>query len=121
VTMPQFRVLVILTSGGPLRTKTLADRMGALPSTFTRALDRMVERGWIERVASATDRREILVRATPQGRAIVDEVTERRRTELSRILARVSPDDQVILQRGLEIFSAAAQEDAPEDLIILGL
>jgi DNA-binding MarR family transcriptional regulator len=121
VSMPQFRILVVLTSAGPMRIGTLADRMNALPSTFTRAINRMVDGGWVERAASPDSRREVLIRVTPKGRAVVDEVTERRRAELSRILLKLTPEEQAAVQRGLETFSRAAQEVSAEELIILGL
>jgi DNA-binding MarR family transcriptional regulator len=121
VSIPQFRILVVLTSGGPTRVGTLAERMNALPSTFTRAIDRMVDGGWVERTTSPDSRREVLIRITPQGRAIVDEVTERRRAELSKILLRLSPEEQAAVQSGLETFARAAPEDSAEELIILGL
>jgi DNA-binding MarR family transcriptional regulator len=121
VSMPQFRILVVLTSAGPMRIGTLAYRMNALPSTFTRAINRMVDGGWVERAASPDSRREVLIRVTPKGRAVVDEVTERRRAELSRILLKLTPEEQAAVQRGLETFSRAAQEVSAEELIILGL
>lgn len=121
VTMPQFRVLVVLTSSGPLRTGILAERMGALPSTFTRVLDRMVDGGWVERGANPGSRREVIVRVTSKGRAVVDEVTRQRGLELSRILARLTPAEQASVLSAFELFSAAALEQSPEDLLILGL
>ena len=121
VTLPQFRVLVLLTRDGPLRTGDLARRMGTVPSTFTRAVDRMVATDLIERMASPDSRREVLVRVTPHGRAIVDEVTERRRAELTSILVKLTPAEQAAVQHGLSDFSSAADEASAEDLMILGL
>ena len=70
VSLPQFRILVILTSAAPLRTGNSRRADGALPSTFTRALDRMVDGGWAERVPSPHSRREVLMRITANGRAL---------------------------------------------------
>ena len=43
VTVPQFRVLVLLsTSDGPVRSGDLAAALGVHPSTFTRNADRLV-------------------------------------------------------------------------------
>jgi DNA-binding MarR family transcriptional regulator len=46
VTLPQFRVLVVLSTTGPMRMGALADRMQANQSTFTRTMDRIVAGGW---------------------------------------------------------------------------
>ena len=121
VTLPQFRVLVVLTSAGPLRMGSLAERMGANSSTFSRSIDRMVVGGWVERGPSPDSRREVLIRATESGRALVDEVTARRRHAISDILAKMTPPDQESVVSALEIFADAASEPAVEDLLILGL
>jgi DNA-binding MarR family transcriptional regulator len=121
VTLPHFRVLVVLRSGGPLRMGSLAERMGANSSTFSRSIDRMVTGGWVERSASPDSRREVLISATPAGRGLVDAVTERRRLAISEILSEMTPESQGSLVAALEVFSAAAREPAVEDLLILGL
>jgi DNA-binding MarR family transcriptional regulator len=99
----------------------LAERMGANPSTFSRSIDRMVTGGWVERTTSPGSRREILIQVTPAGRALVDEVTERRRRGIADILARMTEEDQRLVVRALELFSDAASEPAVEDLLTLGL
>ncbi len=43
------------------------------PSTLTRNVDRLVSGGWVERRPGSTNRREVLIAATEQGRALVDE------------------------------------------------
>jgi DNA-binding MarR family transcriptional regulator len=121
VTLPHFRVLVVLTSAGPLRMGSLAERLGANPSTFSRSIDRMVAGGWVERSPSPDSRREVLINATEAGRALVDEVTERRRHAISDILSTMTPENQRLVLSALEIFAAAASEPAVEDLLILGL
>ena len=121
VTLPHFRVLVVLTSAGPLRMGSLAERMGANSSTFSRSIDRMVAGGWVERGPSPESRREVLIRASESGRALVDEVTARRRHAISDILSKMTPEDQQSAVSALEIFAAAASEPAVEDLLILGL
>jgi DNA-binding MarR family transcriptional regulator len=121
VTLPHFRVLVVLRSGGPLRMGSLAESMGANSSTFSRSIDRMVTGGWVERSASPDSRREVIISATPAGRGLVDAVTERRRLAISEILSEMSTESQGSLLAALEVFSAAAREPAVEDLLILGL
>ena len=121
VTLPHFRVLVVLTSSGPLRMGSLAERMGANTSTFSRSIDRMVAGEWVERGPNPDSRREVLIRATEAGRALVDEVTARRRHAISDILSKMTAEDQQSVVTALEIFAAAASEPAVEDLLILGL
>ncbi len=121
VTLPQFRVLVVLATSEPLRMGVLADRMGVLPSTFSRSIDRMVIGGWVQRATSPDSRREVLIELTSNGRMLVDDVTERRRRDIARILSRMARDKQDALRDAFEAFAEAAGEPAAEDLLILGI
>lgn len=121
VTLPQFRVLVVLSSAGPTRMSTLAERMGALPSTFSRSIDRMVAGGWVERLPSPESRREVLITLTPGGRELVAEVTERRRLGIAAILSTITTDQQNAVQDALRLFADAAGETPASDLLTLGI
>lgn len=121
VTLPQFRVLVLLTARGPVRMRDLAERMGAVPSTFTRVVDRLEDAGWVSRSPGSGDRREVLISVTPAARQLVDEVTERRRREIARILSHLDTTEQERVREAFLLFTAAAGEPAAEDLLILGL
>ncbi|MBX3098979.1 MAG: MarR family transcriptional regulator [Salinibacterium sp.] len=121
VTLPQFRVMVILSSTGPLRMGALAARAHTVPSTFSRSIDRMVAGGWVRRRESPDSRREILIELTTSGQHLVDHVTERRRAEIAAILARLSPAAQAQVGSAFALFAEAAGEPLAEDLLSLGI
>nr|WP_254069636.1 MarR family transcriptional regulator [Herbiconiux sp. VKM Ac-2851] len=121
VTITQFRILVVLTSTESLRIGALAERMSANVSTFSRTIDRMVTHGWVDRATSADSRREVLVSITATGRAIVDDVTARRRSELADILDRMPLAEQKALSAVLTSFAVAAGEPHSVELLVLGL
>lgn len=121
VTLPQFRVLVVLSGSGAMRMGALAARVGALPSTFSRTIDRMVDGGWVLRQESPQSRREILVDLTDDGRRLVDQVTERRRRQVASVLTSLTAEEQQQIIDAMEVFSTAAGEPTPEDLLTLGL
>lgn len=121
VTLPQFRVMVVLAGSGPMRMGALAQRVGAVPSTFSRSIDRMETGGWVRREHSPDSRREILIHLTPHGDQLVAHVTDRRRSEITEILAQLKPEDRQAVGRAFALFAAAAGEPLPEDLIVLGL
>ena len=121
VTLPQFRVLVIISSSGPLRMGALAARAHSLPSTFSRSIDRMVAGGWVLRRESPGSRREVLIELTVLGRQLVEHVTQRRRDEIAAILERLAPEDRVAVGAAFELFAQAAGEPPLEDLLTLGL
>ena len=121
VTLPQFRVLVVLSSSGPLRMGALAERVHANQSTFSRSMDKIVAGGWARRSISPDSRREVLISLTENGRALVDEVTERRHREITTILERLTPPEQESVRAALELFAIAADEYSVEELLVLGI
>jgi DNA-binding MarR family transcriptional regulator len=121
VSLPQFRVLVVLHSGGPLRTGALAAQMHINASTFSRFVDRMVDGGWVVRRPRPGSRREILIDLTRDGARLVEQVTSRRRREIAAILTGLPAAERAVVQRGLEAFAAAAGEPPVDDLLTLGI
>lgn len=120
VTLAQYRALVVLASRGALRPVDLAAELDVTPSTATRMCDRLARKDLIERSHRQTDRREVELRLSSEGRTLVDEVTARRRRDLRRVLARIPPADQDQLVASLRVFTAAAGE-FPQEPWALGL
>ena len=121
VTLPQFRMLVVLCSEGPLRSGVLSERLGIHQSTLTRLADRLVGQGWVRRETNAESRREVMVDLTDAGRELVTKVLEARTADLRRILGSASPEDRALIRNGFEAFARAAGEPDPGDLLTLGL
>ena len=121
VTLPQFRMLVVLCAEGPLRSGVLSDRLGIHQSTLTRLADRLVAQGWVRREPNAESRREVMVDLTDAGRELVTKVLEARRTDLARILGKATPEDRAVIRAGFEAFALAAGEPDPSHLLTLGL
>jgi DNA-binding MarR family transcriptional regulator len=120
VSLPQFRVLVVLVGAGPHRVGALAERLDALPSTFSRALDRLEQGGWVERVPSTESRREVIVEATERARRLVGSVTEARRHEVATVLDRMPSDRRAAVVAAFREFADAADEPTLEDLLPMG-
>lgn len=121
VTLPQFRVLVVLTGSGAMRIGALAERMHAVPSTFSRTIDRMATAGWVQRSASPDNRREVMIDVSLAGRELVDRVTDRRRRELAAVLDRMPSKERAMVLTAFTTFTHAAGEPSVDDLLILGL
>lgn len=110
LTLQQYRVLVLICSRGPLRSGALAAAIGVHPSTFTRAVDRLVAAGWVTREDNPDTRREVLVAPTDKARVLVGEVLARRRAEFETVLARMDVEDRASVRDGFARFAAAAGE-----------
>src|ERR1044072_755026 len=91
LTLPQFRMLVVLDGRGPLSLSGLAGELGVQPSTAMRMIDRLVAAGMVARGVSAEDRRTSMISLTKEGRRIVGKATGRRRREIARIVDEMPP------------------------------
>lgn len=112
ITIPQFRVLVVLDTRGPLKLTAIAEHLAVNPSTATRTVDRLVTAGLVNREASPTSRRELVVSLTGEGQAVVRAVTQRRRSEITRIVSRMPVTSRRGLVRALRAFTEAGGEPA---------
>ncbi len=110
VTLPQFRLLVVLASHGETKQVTLAESLGVNPSTAMRMVDRLVATGLVSRNVNPSSRREVLLRLTDAGQQMVDEVTRQRRREISEIVARMPAEARNGLVEALRVFAEAAGE-----------
>ncbi|MFI7387253.1 MarR family winged helix-turn-helix transcriptional regulator [Streptomyces sp. NPDC049813] len=110
VTLPQFRMLVVLSSRGATKLVELAEVLGVAPSTAMRMIDRLIAAGLADRQVNPADRRETLLRLTDEGRGTVEHVTARRRLEIAAIVARLAPDRRTALIDALNDFNEAGGE-----------
>jgi DNA-binding MarR family transcriptional regulator len=120
VTLPQYRALVVLASRGPQRAVDLAAVLGVNPSSATRLVDRLVRSGLVRRSRERSDRRALRVTLSPTGRALVAEVTPRRREEVERLLLALPPGRHKQVVEALRGIADAAGE-APEHDLAVGL
>jgi DNA-binding MarR family transcriptional regulator len=110
VTLPQFRLMVVLATRGPMSLTALAAQLAVNPSTAMRMIDRLSAAGMIVRGVNPKLRREHIVRLTEQGRRVVDDVTERRRAEIAAIVAGMTPAQRHGMIAALHAFNDAGGE-----------
>ncbi len=110
VTLPQLRVLVMIDARGPMNLSAVAEGLGVNASNASRACDRLVASGLLDRRADERDRRSIVLDLTPAGRRVVGTVVRQRRTMLAQIVRRMSDEQQRQLAGSLEHFVEAARQ-----------
>jgi DNA-binding MarR family transcriptional regulator len=120
VSVPQLRAMMILTTRGALHLTALAEAMGVHPSNATRACDRLVAAGLLDRRDNPADRRHLLLELTPAGRELIDGVVSRRRTAIGKILRRMPAEQRTQLGAALRQFADAGGEPRSQDLLSLG-
>lgn len=112
VTLPQFRALVVLDHDRRgVNVGALAAELRIKPSTATRLCDRLERKGLVDRMLDPSSRRNVTIVLTKSGRALVSEVTRRRRKEIARIMAKVPAEQQAAIVDALTVFRIAAGED----------
>lgn len=111
ITIPQFRLLVVLDARGPLKLTAIAEALNVNPSTATRMVDRLVTAGLIDREPNPTSRRELVVSLSRKGRTVVTNVTKRRRAQIAEIVGQMSPTSRRGLVRALSAFTQAGGEE----------
>ncbi|TQJ91231.1 MarR family winged helix-turn-helix transcriptional regulator [Streptomyces sp. SLBN-31] len=110
VTLPQFRMLVVLSTRGATKLVTLADLLQVAPSTAMRMVDRLIAAGLAVRQTNPDNRRETLLQLTDEGLRTVEDVTARRRAEIAAIVERLSPIQRLALVEALGAFNKAGGE-----------
>jgi len=120
VTPPQLRVLVMIASRGPLNLGAVARGLGVHPSNATRACDRLVVAGLLDRRDDPADRRNLLLQLTEEGRTLVDQIMDRRRHAIAEVLDRMPALQRTALIPVLVTFAEAAGELDDEHLWSLG-
>jgi DNA-binding MarR family transcriptional regulator len=120
VTLPQLRVLVMITSRGPQNLHSVAEGLGVHPSNATRACDKLVEAGLLDRSDDPTDRRNLILRVTASGHQLVHTVMENRRAAIAAILAKMHAQHRSNLMPPLRAFTDAAGETSEDQVWVLG-
>src|SRR4051812_41175800 len=112
VSLPQYRVLVLLDGRGPLAMSDLASSLDVNPSTVTRVCDLLVEKKLIRRKQAPNNRRMVCAELSARGRRLVEQVMTHREALIDDALAKMPPEAQRRLGRGLAEFAVAAGEVA---------
>jgi DNA-binding MarR family transcriptional regulator len=90
VSMTHMHVMWLLQHHGDLSMSRLAELLDVSFSNATGIIDRMEERGLVERVRVPDDRRVVLVRIAPNGVAALEETEAIKQDRLQAILAHLS-------------------------------
>lgn len=94
ISIPQYTLLGFLYSHESLNMGQLATFMGHTTPATTGLIDRLTEAGLVERSHLPLDRRQVIVKITPKGRQIVEDIKSDLANCVTRIGERLSADDR---------------------------
>ncbi len=117
VTVPQFRVLVMVYTRGPLNLAAVAADLDVNPSNASRTCDKLIKAGLLDRAVSEHDRRHITLTLTTAGRRLVEKVTARRRTAIEKVLRAMPAAQRDALAESLSNFANSAGEPVDDTML----
>jgi DNA-binding MarR family transcriptional regulator len=101
LTPERLSLLSVLVFAGPMPMSRLAGIEGVSAPAITRIVTALEGAGLVTRGSVSEDRRRVEVRATPEGRRVMDEGRRRRIEVLAEVLAGVGSDELAELSRAL--------------------
>lgn len=110
LSLVHLHVLTVLESEGPLPMSKLADSLDVSVASVTGIVDRMEQRGLVERRREPEDRRVILVHVTEAGNAVFRDLAVARRQTIAPLLDRMTDAELEGFLTGLRALRRARAE-----------
>jgi DNA-binding MarR family transcriptional regulator len=95
----QSHVLESVRQEGELSTSEVATLLHISVPTASQLVNTMVERGWLMRITESADRRRHPIRLTPEGERLLDQRSQERMVEITRVLTALSAEERTHLVR----------------------
>jgi len=110
ISLGHLQILWILQEHGPLPVSRLAEWLGIGAPNATGLLDRMEQRGLVERVRDRDDRRVVHARMTELGRAAVADLDGWRAELIEQVVEPLSTEQLAVLAARLDQLNRDAAE-----------
>jgi DNA-binding MarR family transcriptional regulator len=105
----QLAALAALARHDSMTPGELAEHEKVQPPSMTRVIAVLEERGLVRREPHATDRRQVILTVTNEGRDVVQRVRRRREAWLAQRLQELTPDERQILLAAAPILEKISQ------------
>ena len=106
VSLQQFNVLRILRGqqGKPANMTTLNDRMVRKMSNTTRLVDKLLAKGYVDRVVCESNRRKVEITITNKGMEVLAEMDKAVTTAEAGLVSQLSEEEMKLLNELLDKF-----------------
>lgn len=105
----QLAALAALDRHEAMTPGELAEHEKVQPPSMTRVIAVLEERNLVQRAAHPTDRRQVVLTVTAEGRALVNRVRRRREAWLAQRLQELAPEERAILRSAAPILEKLSQ------------
>jgi len=117
LTLAQVRALRKLAKQ-PRSLGQLGAELVLSPPSVTRLVDRLEERGLIERRRDDDDRRKVLANLNAEGRRLVGEIPLLEGTPIRTAVERMTPADRTRIAAAMRDFTSAVRQVEEETLLV---
>ena len=93
----------------PMTPGELAEHEKVQPPSMTRVIAALEERGLVMRAPHSTDRRQVVLSVTEEGRAVVQRARRRRDAWLAKRLKELTPQERATLRAAAPILEKLSQ------------
>jgi len=104
-TFPQISVISILSKNGKQKVSDISEKMGLSDSTVSGILDRLEQKGIIERKRNKEDRRVVKINLSKGSQEICQEFNRKRENYFAHLLKKLSEQEINDIIKGLEILN----------------
>lgn len=99
LSLPQFMILMSVDHESECNQAQIAKMRGLTEAAVSRMVDTVLEKEWVTREASSTNRRVHILKLTEEGKAISQKAVAIVRANMERVFAELSEDERVTLDR----------------------
>ncbi len=101
LTLPQFDVIITLGGTSGLPYKKLGEKTLITKGTLTGVINRLEDKGLVQRVASKTDGRSQIIRLTEEGNALFERTFPEHLVFINRLFNNYSPKEIAMFEADL--------------------
>jgi DNA-binding MarR family transcriptional regulator len=105
----QLAALAVLDKLGAMTPGELAEHEKVQPPSMTRVIAVLEERRLVMRAPHPTDRRQVVVSATDEGRALMSQSRRRRDAWLAKRLKELTPEERTLLRAAAPVLEKLSQ------------
>jgi DNA-binding MarR family transcriptional regulator len=102
IRISHYSVLAVMDANPGLAQSAVAEAVGIEPARLVRVLDELEQRGWIQRMRSATDRRSHALFLTPDGEKAFAQVKDLARQHETHVIERIGAQRYELLMQMLK-------------------
>lgn len=98
LTLAEANALYVIGTDEAKTMKQIAEALGVAVSTPTRTIDRLVEKGYVKRDIGKEDRRQLLIKSTPEGSAILEEMDKESLMVIKKMVENLQDEEVELLK-----------------------